>query len=154
LRIIVPRLSGVPHGGLRLLDVGDLRVAHCRCRLLDFRYVASWLGAEAVAVDQHGLRGQVCEQLPGLGAVRHEPAILDMGMGLLDQPFRGIPGAGRALTGDPLDTARAADVLHAKRHELGGGPDLDVEEAAATAASGLGALAPGGGTRHGKPPKI
>ncbi len=43
-----------------------------------------------------------------------------MSLRLLDQPFRRVPGAGRALAGDALDTAWGADVLHAERCELGG----------------------------------
>ncbi len=47
------------HCGLRLPDVGKLRAAHCRCRLLIFRNVGFWHGAETIACDKRGLRAKV-----------------------------------------------------------------------------------------------
>jgi hypothetical protein len=54
------------------------------------------------------------------------------------------------LAGDALDAAAAANVLHAEGDKVGGRPQLDMEEAAAAAAAGLGALARRGGAGHGK----
>src|ERR1019366_4865683 len=47
------------HGSLRLLDVGQLRAAHGRRRLLAFRDVEARLGDEAVAFEMAGRRAEL-----------------------------------------------------------------------------------------------
>jgi hypothetical protein len=66
--------------------------------------------------------------------------VLDVSVGLFNQPFGGIPGPGTPLAGDTLDAARRAHVLHAEANELRGQPDFDVKEAPAAAAAGLGSF--------------
>ena len=63
-----------------------------------------------------------------------------MRMGLLDQPFLGVPGAIRALPRESFDTARCADILHTKADKFPRGTDLNVKETTPAAAAGFSAL--------------
>lgn len=102
------------NGGLCLPDVGELGVPHGGCRLVYFGNVSTRLGVKTVAFNEDGCRAQTGEQLLSLDAVRHQTSILDVGMGLLDQPLGRLPGSGGPPAGDTLDTSWRADILDAK----------------------------------------
>ena len=104
---------------------------------------AAGFGLKAVSLDMDRWGTEACEQMLGLDAVWHQTAVLDMSVGLLDQPLGRIPRARRASTGDTLDAAWRADILHAKADELARWPDFNVEEATAASTARLGALARG-----------
>jgi hypothetical protein len=123
--------------GLRFLDVAEPSTAHGWCGLFVLRNIAAWFGTEAIALDMRRCRPKGPEQFLDFLAVRHQTAILNMSVGLFDQPFCRVPGAGGALSGDALDATRYADVLHTECDKLRRWPHLNVEETAAATAAWL-----------------
>src|ERR1700704_66948 len=114
----------------------------CARRIVGLRFVRSgtfgrsWPGNGR---REHGVVSrQAWEHLTGSHRVRHEPAALDMGQILADQPPGSGPSAVRALTCDALDAPLLADVVVTERDEPAPRRHLDTEEPAAAARARLG----------------
>ena len=80
-------------------------------------------------------RAKPDELILGFGAIGNQPAILDIGVGLSDQPFRGALGFRGAPASNTCDAACCADVSDAESDELARRPQLDVKEATAHASA-------------------
>src|SRR5205823_5145220 len=92
---------------------------------------------EHVALDVPRLRAELGEQVPGVGRVRDQPPALDVGVLLADEPRLGVPTPALPLAGQPLDVARAADVLGAEGDELVLRPHLNAVALAPALRAGL-----------------
>jgi hypothetical protein len=88
---------------LRPFYVGELCAAHGWRGLFILRNIAAGLRTEAIAIDMNRHRAERFEQFLSLGAVGHQPAILDMSVGLFDQPLCRVPGSLGAPSSDALD---------------------------------------------------
>ena len=97
------------------------------------------LRREAIGLDVVQRGAELLDHLPRIFSVGNQPAVLDVGVTLADQPLLRIPGSALAFAGDALDAALLADVLGAEGLEFALRPNLDVEEVALAGRSGLGA---------------
>jgi hypothetical protein len=123
------------HGRLSFLDVGDLGAPHCRRRFLAFRDISARLGAETITVNMHRHRTEGLEQLFGLSAVRHQPALLDVSVFSISHlAVAHDPEARRPAT---RSTPPRANILHTKRDELRRWSNLDVKESSTSTATWL-----------------